>query len=633
MKSAVGSEVNEAGRQESLARYGLSGSDAWTVVDPELAEMAVLAQRLLGADFCAINILDDGQQYSIAGSPGVPLSVSARSLSLCHRILSFTRGAEVFATSDASKDPRLADSPWVNGEVTNIRFYAAAPLVGREGHPLGTVCMWSEQPWEATQEQLTTLSQIRDSVIAMLDSRRRAKELAFGTCSVGVPSSVHLLEQARSPSRQSHSSAWTIHRVIDSEAVTTLFQPVVSLGTGHVVGFEALSRGPQGSDLESPMALLSAARDAGRLGELDWLCRSQAMRAAVAADLHPSLSWLINVEPAGLAIECPEHLREVQSKAQTDMRVILEVVERDVGGYVTELLHATDQARRDSWGVALDDVGAEEDSLALLPFLRPDVVKLDMSLVRGVPRAEAADITAAVRAYAERTGAVILAEGIETEEHERLALVFGATYGQGYRFGRPGSLPASVPMPRDVIPLRQQLAPLAGRTPFEILAGLIEPHRAGKAHLLHISEHLEQQSARGALSSVLLAAFQDRKYFSDAKRWRYRELSQSNALTVVVAKDLDVHSEARYQTLPLSSGSRLGGEWVVIVINPYYAAAFVAKDCGDSGADHERRFDYIYTHDRDAVIAAARCYLQELKPSLGLSAHDNERSLGAAVGF
>jgi hypothetical protein len=355
------------------------------------------------------------------------------------------------------------------------------------------------------------------------------------------------------------------------------------------------------------------------------------MRAAVAARLHPSLSWLINVEPAGLAIDCPEHLREAQSTAQTDMRVILEVVERDVGGYVTELLHATDQARRDSWGVALDDVGAEEDSLALLPFLRPDVVKLDMSLVRGVPRAEAADITAAVRAYAERTGAVILAEGIETEEHERLALVFGATYGQGYRYGRPGPLPDFVPTPRDVIPLRQQLAPLAGRTPFEIMAARTKPHRAAKAHLLHISEHLEQQSARGALSSVLLAAFQNRKYFSAAKQWRYQELSQSNALTVVVGKDLDVHSESRYQTLPLSSDSRLGREWVVIVINPYYAAAFVAQDCGDSGPDHERRFDYIYTHDRDAVIAAARCYLQELKPAMGLS--QNEERLQPAVGL
>jgi DICT domain-containing protein len=164
--------------------------------------------------------------------------------------------------------------------------------------------------------------------------------------------------------------------------------------------------------------------------------------------------------------------------------------------------------------------------------------------------------------------------------------------------------------------LRQRLAPLAGGTPFEILAATTEPQRASKEHILHISEHLEQQSSRGAHSSVLLASFQHRKYFTPAKRWRYRQLAESNALTVVLAQDLDVVSEARYQTLPLGPGSRLGREWIVIVLNPHYAAAFVARDCGDPGIEHHRTFDYIYTHDRDTVITAARCFLQELKPSL-----------------
>ena len=50
----------------------------------------------------------------------------------------------------------------------------------------------------------------------------------------------------------------------------------------------------------------------------------------------------------------------------------------------------------------------------------------------------------------------------------------------------------------------------------------------------------------------------------------------------------------------------------MIVVNPHYAAAFVARDCGDSGPDGERRFDYVYTHSREAVILAARSFLQEL---------------------
>ncbi|MCW2525067.1 MAG: Phytochrome-like protein cph2 [Frankiales bacterium] len=410
-----------------------------------------------------------------------------------------------------------------------------------------------------------------------------------------------------------NSGPLSIHSIIDDGLVRTLFQPVVHLISGAVVGFEALSRGPVGTAFESPAVLIAAAAEAERLGELDWLLRIHAMQAAAEAQLSPSLSWLINVEPAGLAIECPAHLQPALAKARTELRVILEVVERNAEGHVTDLLRATDSARQDSWGVALDDVGAEAGSLALLPFLRPDVVKLDMRLIRSVPADTAASITAAVRAYAEDAGAVILAEGIETEDDERMARVFGATYGQGYRYGTPGELPPSVADPRQAIPLRQRIAPFEGLTPFELLAQRQEPQRAPKRYLLHISRHLEAHSARGAESAVLLASFQDRAFFTERQRQRYQQLSQLNALTVVLADNLDSQTDPRYQTGPLGLGSRLYREWIVIVISPHYAAAFVARDCGDTGPDSQRRFDYFYTHNRDAVVEVGRSFLRELK--------------------
>jgi diguanylate cyclase (GGDEF)-like protein len=404
----------------------------------------------------------------------------------------------------------------------------------------------------------------------------------------------------------------SIDAVIEHQLVRTVFQPVVHLATGSVSGFEALSRGPAGSVLESPLALFDAARAAGRLGELDWLCRSRAMLAAAEAGLPETLSWLINVEPAGLVSLCPPHLVPPVDRARAELRVILEVVERDVQGSALELIRASDQARRDAWGVALDDVGAEEGSLALLPFLRPDVVKLDMSLVRGVPRDAAATITAAVRAYAERTGAVILAEGIETQEQERLARVFGATYGQGYFYGRPGPLPVSIETPSNPIPLAQYVAPIDGRTPFEVLAAKIEPQRADKQHLLHISAHLEDHAARDAHASVLLAGFQKQAYFTKATRARFDRLAVSNAMTIVLGPDLSLHDEATYHIGPRPPGSRMGGEWVVIVVNPHFAAAFVAREYSEAGLDGQRQFDFVYTYDRDAVIDAGRCFLQDL---------------------
>ncbi|MGX7681826.1 sensor domain-containing phosphodiesterase [Jatrophihabitans sp. DSM 45814] len=422
---------------------------------------------------------------------------------------------------------------------------------------------------------------------------------------------------------------WTIDAVIDNDAIRTLFQPVVHLASGAIVGFEALSRGPAGSLLETPMALLAAAAKVGRLGELDWLCRTQATRAAADADLHPDLSWLINVEPAGLVIDCPPRLAAEYMRSRTKLRVILEVVERDVEAHVADLLYATDQARRDSWGIALDDVGADQSSLALLPFLRPDVVKLDMSLVRSAPCAAAAAITAAVRAYAERTGAVILAEGIETLEQEQLAQVFGATYGQGFRYGRPGPLPSTVPAPGHVIPRRGGLVPLCGRTPFEVLTATSEPQRARRADLLHISQHLEHQAASGAESSVVLACFQDRSYFSASNQRRYHELAQLNAFTVVLAAGLDAKAEPRFRTAPIGPGTGLEREWIVIVISPHYAAAFVARDREDTLSDGERQFDYVFTHDRDCVIAAARSFLQNVDRNSVTA--DDARIFDAAV--
>ena len=402
-----------------------------------------------------------------------------------------------------------------------------------------------------------------------------------------------------------------IDEVIEQRAIRTVFQPVVHLATGTVAGFEALTRGPAGSDLESPMALLDAARLVGRTGDLDWLCRLSAMQAAAAAGLPSTLAWLVNVEPAGLTMPCPAPLLAAFETAQDGLRVILEVVERDMEGNVLELVLATDQARRDAWGVALDDVGAVESSLALLPFLRPDVVKLDMSLVRRPPDAATAVITAGVQSYAERTGAVILAEGIETPEQARMAVMLGATYGQGYYYGRPGPLPVEVSPPPEPIPVVQHLPPMDGSTPYEILLTTLTPRRETKDRLLYISTHLETEAALGSGASVLLAGFQDASHFSPRKQARYRELSRDNALTIVLAQDLPVQDGRNFHVGPLPPGSRLDAEWVVIVLNLHFAAAFVARDLGDNGPDGERRFDFIYTHDRSTVINAARCFIQD----------------------
>jgi EAL domain-containing protein (putative c-di-GMP-specific phosphodiesterase class I) len=591
----------------AVVAYGLTDVHRRPAQDPSLTELAELARRASGADGAAIHIMDGGRQTVLACSPPTALRVSPRNSSICQWALELDGGAGTIAVGDASLEPELRDNPWVSGELAKVRFYAAAPLLDDDGWALGTVCVWSAQPSDNPTAPAKMLEQVRDAVMVELEARRLRTELSSSVEPRHEP-----LSLVPSPDKK---PTWSIDTVIDDRAIRTLFQPIVHLATGEVVGFEALSRGPAGTPLESAEAMLSAARAARRLGELDWVCRIHALQAVTASGLPSNLSWFVNVEPAGLSIECPPHLRPALAQARRDLRVVLEMVERDIDGDVAGLLHATDQARRDAWGVALDDVGAQQASLALLPFLQPDVVKLDMSLIHGSPRPAAARVTAAVSAYAERTGAAILVEGIETEEQEQLAAVFGATYGQGFRFGRPGPLPTTVAVPHHVVPLRQRPENVAGNTPFEVLSRLHAPQTSTKRHLLHISTHLEAQATTHNEAAVILVGFQRSEFFSAGKQALYRELATRNAFTVVVADDVAPVIDARYQVIALPPESRSRSEWQMIIVSPHYAAAFVGRDLGDDAPDGDRRFDFIYTHDREAVIAAGRAYLEHLGPS------------------
>ena len=105
--------------------------------------------------------------------------------------------------------------------------------------------------------------------------------------------------------------------------------------------------------------------------------------------------------------------------------VVRELTERSIADNPAGLLQAVEQARAQSVGIALDDVGIGPASLAIMPLIRPDVIKLDLSLIQQQTTPSVAGLANAVLAEAERTGAVILSEGIETEQHVSVARTLG----------------------------------------------------------------------------------------------------------------------------------------------------------------------------------------------------------------
>ncbi|WP_217631020.1 EAL domain-containing protein [Modestobacter sp. DSM 44400] len=230
----------------------------------------------------------------------------------------------------------------------------------------------------------------------------------------------------------------TVRQVVRAGEVHSLFQPIVELDSGRVVAYEALARGPEGP-LRSPDVLFAAAREAGCLAELDAACRAAALRGAVEQGLLAPLTVFVNVEPEVLDDAPLAELARSVADAPGRLNVVLEITERALAARPAELLRTVVRVREFGWRIALDDVGADSLSLAFMPLLRPDVVKLDLRLVQERPGPAIAEIMNAVNAYAEASGALVLAEGIEDAGHLRMARALGATLGQGWLFGRPAA--------------------------------------------------------------------------------------------------------------------------------------------------------------------------------------------------
>jgi hypothetical protein len=279
------------------------------------------------------------------------------------------------------------------------------------------------------------------------------------------------------------------------------------------------------------------------------------------------------------------------------------------------MLATIDRVRAVGPSIAIDDVGAVPRSLALMPLIAPDVIKLDMQLVQGDPSARLAAVANGVSAEAERTGAALIAEGIETTEQIEVARALGAEYGQGWLFGRPGPLPTGTPAPRRAMCSRRRTPINDERTPFEIVSTARETRRGEKALLLTISRQLERQAAVQGESTILLSAFQDARHFTRETSEQYRALASGLALVAAIGRDMSATPAPGIRGGRLANDSPLAREWNVTVVAPHFAAAFVGRDLDDEGDDLRRRFDFAVTYDRELAIQAARSLMREIAPA------------------
>jgi EAL domain-containing protein (putative c-di-GMP-specific phosphodiesterase class I) len=230
-----------------------------------------------------------------------------------------------------------------------------------------------------------------------------------------------------------------IAHVVADRLIRPVYQPIVDLVTGRVLGFEGLSRPAAESNFGDPGAMFTAAETVGRTVELDLACLHAVIAGARAMPADQLLT--LNISPRTMEAPhfSPSALLGILSRyGIAPERVIVELTEREKVEDLARLQATLAALQRARLRVAADDVGAGNAGLRLLSQFRFDIVKIDLSLVQeGAERDSSRAVLRSLRDLAGRWNASIIAEGLETAGQLRMVRELGMTAGQGYLLARP----------------------------------------------------------------------------------------------------------------------------------------------------------------------------------------------------
>lgn len=238
-----------------------------------------------------------------------------------------------------------------------------------------------------------------------------------------------------------------LRKIISKRELHAIFQPILNMRRGEIIGYEGLIRGPKDSPLHLPNDLFDAARSCNLMTELERVCRSVVIERFVELSLPGKL--FLNVSPDSLCqpFECyRETLANLQDRKMTPTNVIIELTENQPTFDYGRMREAARHYRDMGFQIAIDDLGEGFASLRLWSELRPDYVKIDRHFIQGINQdIVKLQFVRSIYEIAAATGSQVIAEGIETQKEMMLVKSFGIHLGQGYHIARPDSDP-----PREV---------------------------------------------------------------------------------------------------------------------------------------------------------------------------------------
>lgn len=406
----------EHDRLDSLASYGVLDTARETTYDA----LTALAARLCGTSFAAVTFVDDDRSW-FKSAYGLKIEQSPRSASFCSDVVA---DGQILAISDATASARYRENPLVTG-TPGVRSYLGVPLVGRDGLPLGALCVLDQQARTFSPDQVGVLATLSEQVVFLLEQRRR--DLLDGVLGK------HVVEQARDPIR--------IRDALHAGELKPHYQPIVNIEDGRAHQIEALLR------WEHP--------DLGTLGPHTFLPAIEASALVVPvgrAVLNAALDQLASLAdhnihlPGGVAI----NVASGQLSRPGLARDVLHALSRhDVPGsrLTLEITEATaledvDIARAElnvlvAMGVhvVIDDFGVGWSNLTRVLQLPVDGLKIDRGIAAHVlddPRAAA--MIASTVDLARSLRLSVTAEGVESEPVLNHLAATGVHWAQGWLY-------------------------------------------------------------------------------------------------------------------------------------------------------------------------------------------------------
>ena len=230
-----------------------------------------------------------------------------------------------------------------------------------------------------------------------------------------------------------------LRKIISSNNLRTVFQPIISLQTGEVIGYEALTRGPKDSKYINPEILFEEAKTHELLWDLEILCRSNAIKSFSSYNSERLL--FVNVDPAVLNDEhfIKGFTKEILIEHKINpLSLIFEITEKTSIDNYKNFNEVIDYYKSQGYKIAIDDVGTGYSGLSTIAKTRPNYIKMDMSLITNVTRDnfKKAIIKSFVE-FSNSTNTKIIAEGIEDINDLHTLIEIGVHYGQGYLINRP----------------------------------------------------------------------------------------------------------------------------------------------------------------------------------------------------